>query len=79
MKRPLRFGGILRAPPAAHDRLQAQDSETGPWPPIPGPWPGPYFSRRLFVTTVTLESAIAAEATTGESRPNAATGIATTL
>ncbi len=34
-----------------------------------------YFNLRLFVTTVTLESAIAAEATIGESSPRAATGI----
>ena len=37
--------------------------------------PAPYISRRLLVTTVTLESAIAAEATIGESNPSAAIGI----
>jgi hypothetical protein len=40
---------------------------------------GRYFSRRLFVTTVTLDSAIAADATMGESNPSAATGIPTVL
>ena len=35
--------------------------------------------RRLFVTTVTLDSAIAAAATIGESKPKAATGIPTAL
>ena len=39
----------------------------------------PYFSRRLLVTTVTLESAMAAAASMGESRPSAATGIPTAL
>jgi len=38
-----------------------------------------YRSRRLLVTTVTLESAMAAEATMGESRPNAAMGIPSVL
>jgi hypothetical protein len=38
-----------------------------------------YFSRRLFVTTVTLDSAIAAEATMGESKPKAAIGIPSVL
>ena len=38
-----------------------------------------YFKRRLLVTTVTLESAIAADASIGESRPRAATGIPITL
>ena len=47
---------------------------------ISGLWFGrSYLRRRLLATTVTLESAIAAEATTGESRPNAATGMATAL
>jgi hypothetical protein len=39
----------------------------------------PYFKRKLLVTTVTLESAMAAEASMGESRPSAATGMPTTL
>lgn len=34
-----------------------------------------YRKRRLLVTTVTLESAMAAEASIGESRPSAATGM----
>jgi hypothetical protein len=38
-----------------------------------------YFNRRLLVTTVTLESAMAADASIGESSPSAATGIPTTL
>jgi len=38
-----------------------------------------YRSRKLFVTTVTLDSAIAADATIGESSPSAATGIPTVL
>ncbi len=38
-----------------------------------------YFSRRLLVTTVTLERAMAADASIGESRPSAATGIPITL
>ncbi len=38
-----------------------------------------YFNRRLLVTTVTLESAMAAAASMGESRPSAATGIPTVL
>lgn len=36
-------------------------------------------SRKLLLTTMTLESAIAAEASTGESNPMAATGIPTVL
>ena len=38
-----------------------------------------YFNRKLFVTTVTLESAMAADASIGESRPSAATGMPITL
>jgi hypothetical protein len=38
-----------------------------------------YSSRRLFVTTVTLDAAIAADAMIGESSPSAAKGIPTTL
>jgi hypothetical protein len=38
-----------------------------------------YFSRKLLVTTVTLESAMAADASIGESSPIAATGMPTTL
>jgi len=38
-----------------------------------------YFRRKLLVTTVTLESAIAAEASIGERSPNAATGIPSAL
>ena len=38
-----------------------------------------YFNRKLLVTTVTLDSAIAAEASIGESSPSAATGIPITL
>ena len=40
---------------------------------------GFYFSRKLLVTTVTLESAMAADAIMGESRPSAAMGIPTAL
>ena len=36
-------------------------------------------SRKLLVTTVTLESAMAADASIGESRPSAATGMPITL
>ena len=38
-----------------------------------------YFNRKLFVTTVTLESAMAADASMGESSPSAATGMPITL
>ena len=38
-----------------------------------------YFNRKLLVTTVTLESAMAADASIGESRPSAATGMPITL
>ena len=38
-----------------------------------------YFNRKLLVTTVTLESAMAADASMGESRPSAATGMPITL
>ena len=38
-----------------------------------------YLNRKLFVTTVTLESAMAADASIGESSPSAATGIPITL
>ena len=38
-----------------------------------------YFNRKLLVTTVTLESAIAADASIGESSPSAATGMPITL
>ena len=34
-----------------------------------------YFNRKLLVTTVTLDSAIAADASIGESSPSAATGM----
>src|ERR1035441_7782137 len=37
----------------------------------------PYFKRKLLCTAVTLESAMAAEASMGESRPSAATGMPT--
>ena len=48
------------------------------------PWPArrahrPYRSRRLLLTTVTLERAMAADATIGESRPKAAIGIPSVL
>ena len=36
-------------------------------------------SRKLFVTTVTLDAAMAAEASMGDSRPSAATGMPTVL
>ena len=39
----------------------------------------PYLSRRLLVTTVTLDAAIAADATIGDNNPNAAIGIPTVL
>jgi len=35
--------------------------------------------RKLFITTVTLDAAIAADAIIGDSRPNAASGIPITL
>ena len=38
-----------------------------------------YFNRKLLVTTVTLDSAMAAEASMGESSPSAATGMPITL
>ena len=38
-----------------------------------------YFRRKLLVTTVTLESAMAADASIGERSPNAATGIPSAL
>jgi len=38
-----------------------------------------YFNRKLLVTTVTLDSAMAADASMGESSPRAATGIPMTL
>jgi len=39
----------------------------------------PHRSRKLLVTTVTLDAAMAAEATMGDSRPRAATGMPTML
>ena len=38
-----------------------------------------YLSRKLLLTTVTLEAAIAADAIIGDSNPSAATGIPTVL
>lgn len=68
-----------------HERAPSRETPAKPT------WSGPlpchagfragifYFSRKLLVTTVTLESAMAADASTGESRPSAATGIPTVL
>jgi len=49
------------------------------WWPRLSPMPYLRSRRKLFITTVTLESAMAAEASIGDSSPTAATGIARVL